>query len=766
MSARRKVTIIGFLAILALTALWNKTRSVSPEAHREYNSALLELRSIDRTINQDVLRARFQLVDSYHPVLTSYRRLEVLEARIADVPEYLDHNTRSALRSAIDRYRTAVTNKQRFIETFKYQAADLKELLAHLPAAGSGAAKAAIAHNDPKTAQALNGLLQQTLLYNLTSDQTYAPEIKQGIENLTLTIESSQSHAIRQRVRSFTRTIQRLLSAKPVVDRQLAAIFAEPIVSHEDEVAALYFEGHAAAEAIANRYRMAMYATCVVLLGLIAYGFLRLDLAARALATANEHLEERVQERTRELNHRNGELKAVLDNVEQALLVVDMAGNIARERSAAVDRWFPSATPGRSIWGLVHEFDHNAAYWLELGWEDLQSGAMPSSIVISQLPKTWCSGERHYHVSFQPIGGEANFDRMLLIVSDVTDQIARTHREADQREQLFIFERFMADRSGLFEFLSESKRLVDESINTGTSDQTRIFRLVHTLKGNCALFGIGSIARRCHELESKMVESDEPVALQELEALGQAWASFEDKVRGVVGQSHDDHVEFSKEELRAFRREIAARRDPTELLSMLRQLQREPVSHRFARIAQQASTLARNMGKGDVDVEINGHDVRLDSRRWAPFWSNFVHLLRNSLDHGIEAPEERARTGKPIRGRLKLTATLSANEVTIEFSDDGRGIDWNGVREKATKLGIEVPSEAELSELLLKGGVSTKEEVTDYSGRGAGVSACFEACAELGGRTELSTQLGLGTTFRFIVPSDDAVQKVSIIPAA
>lgn len=766
MSARRKVTIIGLLAVLALTALWSKTRSVSPETHREYNSALLELRSIDRTINQDVLRARFQLVDSYQPVLESYRRFEKLEAQIAAVPAYLERDTQERLSQAIDRYRAAVTNKQRLIEAFKYQAADLKELLGHLPAAGAGAAQAAIVNGDPNTAQVINGLLQQTLLYNLTSNESYAPDIRHGVEELARIGEKATAHVVKQRVRSFTRTVLRLLSAKPVVDHQLAAIFSEPIEGHEENVATIYFEGHTAAESVANRFRVALYATCVLLLGLIAYGFLRLDLAARALTTANERLEERVQERTLELNDRNRELKAVLDNVEQALIVVDLAGNIARERSAAVDRWFPTATPGRSLWSLVHEFDHNAAYWLELGWEDLQSQSMPPAIVLGQLPTTWRAAERHYHVAFQPIGGEAQFDRMLLVVSDVTDQVERTHRDADQREQLVIFERFMADRPGLFEFLAESTRLAEEAANTPVSDKAHLFRIVHTLKGNCALFGVASVARACHELESKMAETGEQVSPEEIAALSRTWTSFAEKVRGVVGQSHDDQVEFSRDELKAFRRAIAARTEPQELLAMLRNLQREAMSQRFARIAEQATSIARNIGNVRVDVTTIPNGVRLDARRWAPFWSSFVHLLRNSIDHGIEPPEQRMQNGKPERGQLILRAEFSGTNVVIEFSDDGRGIDWQRVREKANKLGREVSSEQELSELLLQGGLSTKEDVSEYSGRGAGVSACFAACAELGGHTELQTDAGIGTTFRFVIPSDDCVQKFSIIPAA
>ncbi len=324
----------------------------------------------------------------------------------------------------------------------------------------------------------------------------------------------------------------------------------------------------------------------------------------------------------------------------------------------------------------------------------------------------------------------------------------------------------MADRSGLFEFLAESSRLAEEAVNTPPSDRARLFRIVHTLKGNCSLFGVGSVARTCHELESKMVETDEHVSPEELTALKLTWMAFAEKVRSVVGQNQDDHVEFSRDELKAFRRAIAAKTEPQELLTMLRNLQREPMAQRFARIAEQAKSLAKTMGKEDVLVTTVSNGVRLDARRWAPFWSSFVHLLRNSLDHGIEPADDRGLAGKPRHGHLTLKATATNNDIVIEFTDDGRGIDWHRVRDKARHLGYEAASEQELGVLLLQGGLSTKEEVTEYSGRGAGVSACYTACAELGGRTELHTTAGSGTTIRFVIPNDDSVQKLSIIPAA
>src|SRR5262249_37181984 len=153
-------------------------------------------------------------------------------------------------------------------------------------------------------------------------------------------------------------------------------------------------------------------------------------------------------------------------------------------------------------------------------------------------------------------------------------------------------------------------------------------------------------------------------------------------------------------------------------------LEREPVARRFELLAGQARHIAERLGKGDVVVQVDAEGLRLEGQRWAPFWASFVHLLRNAVDHGIETPDERRRAGKPPAGCLTLSARAAGGQVVIEVADDGRGIDWDRVRSKATERGIAASSTDELAAALLEGGLSTKAEATLYSGRGAGLSAC------------------------------------------
>jgi HPt (histidine-containing phosphotransfer) domain-containing protein len=754
------------LTVGALAWLWADTRSLNPEEHERVDSALRELRSLDRTINQDVLRARYQLIDGYDPVRRSYRRIEELEATLATPPSYLDRASAAALSAAVASYRQAVTGKQELIEAFKYRSADLKDLLGYLPGAGAGLAAAASEDDAEALASEVNRVLGQVLLYSLTSDEEVAPRLRTALAALSGKGEQARSVDVKRRVRTFVLKARSLLEVKHDVDALLRGIFDAPVVTHEEDVARTYYAGYASAERVSARSRVALCMLCVVLLVTVAQAIRGLQQTARALAVINERLEERVAERTRELDARNREMRAVLDNVDQALFTVDLAGRLSRERSTILERWFPNAKPGAQLWSVVQVADPLAAEWLTMGWDQLRDAVMPPEVIIDQLPRSLVHRGRHYQIGYRPIGDGANLEKVLLVVSDVTQSVEQAHRDAEQKEQLTMFQRFMRDRSGFLEFFGEAERLARAATAPELADEWEtVLRAVHTLKGNCALFGATSVASVCHELETALVDAQRGLTADESARLLEAWDSFASRVRDVTGSAIKRVLDLPLSEIETLRGAILAGKRPQELLHTLVRWEREPTENRLYRLAAQARDMGRRLGKGEIVVETEAGDVRLDLRRWAPFWSSFVHLLRNAVDHGLETEDERVALGKPSHGQLSLRVRESGDDVIIEIADDGRGIDWEAVRAKGRALGLAVRSHEELIAVLFRGGVSTKATVTEFSGRGAGVSACYRECVELGGRVEVESKPGLGTTFRFIVPGDD-VAAASLTSAA
>ncbi len=487
-----------------------------------------------------------------------------------------------------------------------------------------------------------------------------------------------------------------------------------------------------------------------------------------ALAAAKERLEERVAERTQELDARNSKLRVVLDHVGQALFTIDLDGRISEERSAAFDQWFPGARAGMHLWTMLEPISPDAAAWTSVAWEQLREGWLPQDLAIDQLPRKLLHQGRHYEIGYRPINRGDELEQLLVVISDVTEAVGLAQSEADQREQLAVFQQLVNGRDEFFEFFDECQRLVRAALSEdegerdsggpgkGATEPARAteVRALHTLKGICGIRGFGSIVSVCHALEKKVLQPGDRLDAADRAELAEVWAALVGRVRKLTGSISPDRIEVARADLQAIHVAVEAGRSHAELMHLLQRVDHEPVSQRLARLAEDARALARRMGKGDLDITIECDDLRFDRRRWVPFWAAFVHMLRNAVDHGIESSEERLAAGKPPAGRLALRARQTEADLVIEISDDGRGVDWEGVRGKAKAMGLPTQTEADLVQALLAGGVSTKQAPTEISGRGAGVSACAYACEALGGQTSLESVRGEGTTFRFRFPAE------------
>ena len=177
------------------------------------------------------------------------------------------------------------------------------------------------------------------------------------------------------------------------------------------------------------------------------------------------------------------------------------------------------------------------------------------------------------------------------------------------------------------------------------------------------------------------------------------------------------------------------------------------VFDRFPRLVRDA---ARSVGKS-VDLVIEGKEVELDRSMLDEVGDPIVHLLRNAVDHGIEAPEVRRELGKPEQGRLTLSALRDRSAVAIRVTDDGRGIDRDRVLQRAINDGLIDPGKTELSDdellrLISRAGFSTAETVTDLSGRGVGIDAVYNRVRSLGGSVDIRTAPGQGTTVTLRLP--------------
>lgn len=199
----------------------------------------------------------------------------------------------------------------------------------------------------------------------------------------------------------------------------------------------------------------------------------------------------------------------------------------------------------------------------------------------------------------------------------------------------------------------------------------------------------------------------------------------------------------------------ALERISRELQEQVMRVRMVPVEGTFNRFRRVVRDLSFEMGK-KIEIKMSGTDTELDKNVIEQIGDPLKHMIRNSIDHGIESPEERKRLGKPVEGTIWLKAFQREGNIFIEISDDGKGINKEKVLAKAIDKGLAEPgraySDKEIFEMLFTPGLSTSEKVSEISGRGVGMDVVRKNIEDLHGSIEIISEQGKGSTFRVKLP--------------
>jgi two-component system, chemotaxis family, sensor kinase CheA len=191
-----------------------------------------------------------------------------------------------------------------------------------------------------------------------------------------------------------------------------------------------------------------------------------------------------------------------------------------------------------------------------------------------------------------------------------------------------------------------------------------------------------------------------------------------------------------------------------------------PIGQIFDRLVRIVRKLSRELGK-EVDLQISGEETKLDKSMIEEIADPLMHLIRNSLDHGIETKEERKKSGKPEVGIINLRAIQKGNNVVVEVEDNGSGIDLSKIYQKGLERGIlEKDKEYDRQQILnvlFSPGFSTAESVTEISGRGVGLDVVAKNITKLSGMVDIETEEGQGTKFTITLPITMVIIKALIV---
>lgn len=452
----------------------------------------------------------------------------------------------------------------------------------------------------------------------------------------------------------------------------------------------------------------------------------------------------------------NRQSRAVLDAVDQGLFMVGRDGRLLGEPSAAASRWFGAPTADGSVGAWLDRVDATAATWWTLGFDQLTDGMLPPELVLDQLRIELHRDGRVFVLHGRLVDGPDAWTQLLIVISDVTEAREAARADAANRELLSVLGHVNADRAGFLAFLDELEATVARAVDPATAPDDA-FRAVHTVKGSASLYGLQGLVGVAHTIESQLVEEARGPGPEEAAALRDAHRETVFRLAPVVGRADVAMLELA--EVRALATAIASGAPHDHLAVLVRRWTWASLDARLHGFARQTRALADRLAKR-VEVHVDAPDLFEAPGALSGLWAAFGHLIRNSLDHGIEAPEARIAAGKPATGALRIEARCDDGALVLTVRDDGRGIAWDRVREKALAAELPHATPDDLVEALFTDGLSTAAEVSDVSGRGVGLAAVRQAARALGGTLTVASRRGEVTVFTFVIPAAGRVERL------
>ena len=381
------------------------------------------------------------------------------------------------------------------------------------------------------------------------------------------------------------------------------------------------------------------------------------------------------------------------------------------------------------------------AGWFDLAFDALTEDAMPLAVLLDQLPSRVVVGDRHLMFVFEPIGHDPVPQRFLCIVRDETDRVRSSESEAARNDSLELLARWVRDNRGAALFVDDGDALLTRIQAPVENEEQRVVlkRDLHTWKGNAGVWGQTALARQIHAAED-LVELEGQLPASAVDDLREGWLARTETVRRMNGD-RGERVEVPRTELQRLVQAVREGADRENIVRLLEDWKEEPAAVALSRLGDYARSLARRLGKADIEVDVDGGQVRLPSARYQHVLSALVHVVRNAVDHGFADDHPSPR--------LVLRAYRDLGATVLSISDNGGGIPLAPLRERLAALGRDTDDDRRVLAGIWEDGVSTSESISQTSGRGVGLAAVRQTVLAADGEVAVSTAVGKGTTFTF-----------------
>ncbi len=500
----------------------------------------------------------------------------------------------------------------------------------------------------------------------------------------------------------------------------------------------------------------------------------RMDEIGLSLVAFNAMIE-KIQQSSALLKQKTADIQAMMHYIPQGILTIEQGEKVHPEFSAYLERILETQDiAGRGVMDLVFsdsQFNAEILSQIEAAitaciGEDSMNFEFNEHLMVTEVEKKMPDGRvKILDLSWSPITDDTDtVVRLMLCVRDITEIKELAAEAGQQKRELEIIGQILAINQEKFhefidssaKFLAENKQLIDATGADagGVKDPeviTQLFRNMHTIKGNARTYGLLHLTNMVHEAEQsydalrKNPEADwDQEKMQD--QLANTFAAIEEYAhineaklgrkgpgrRGGVDRFlmvQKDHIQQALGILDSVDwSNIAAARDAVgRVHNSLALIGTESIDSILAGISDSLPSLAKELGKEIPHSTIQDHGIAIKSQVADLVRNVFMHLYRNSMDHGIESAADRVAKGKAPAGHIQLELLLSDDRLQFKLRDDGRGLAVALIKAKATEKGLitgdQPLSPEDIAQLIFEPGFSTAEQVTEVSGRGVGMDA-------------------------------------------
>jgi PAS domain-containing protein/HPt (histidine-containing phosphotransfer) domain-containing protein len=501
------------------------------------------------------------------------------------------------------------------------------------------------------------------------------------------------------------------------------------------------------------------------------------QVTAGRFATAFRTAERLQRELRHEVERQTAEIRSLMENVPQGIFILQSDLRIQGNYSLYLERLLGSdELVGANGLDVLFQGCEQSNEQKSMAMSALIAAMNEESLVWSfnesclprELRRMHKNGETQIlEIDWHPIVNSQDvIERVLVTLRNVT-RVRELEAESRRHQVDFeiLIEIIQAGRADVLRFLEQGRLyltrcqdLLNDTTESLDSTAGKVFLHVHTLKGLARALGLKTMAAQIHDLEQELSlqqknkwqnwsrgRAEQVLALTA--SVFKAYQSImEEKLHWVGEQGGELLTEAEIKEIdREIQRLPSISSLPVNVLPLIRK-----VEHVITRLAYQevyalqedlrreARSLALELGKPSPQVIFKGEGILLSRSAESLLRSALLHLVRNSLDHGLESVDERRKLHKNIEGRIQLTFESRENHLVMRYEDDGRGLKLDAIRNRAVSLGLLAPdaqpSSEKLAEFIFESGFSTKDKVDLISGRGVGMDAVRHLFEEVGGR--------------------------------